>query len=402
MMTMNAKPLRCIRCQAPITMKERDRVVECGSCHTHLHIEGGDLAPLTVSVTDFTRQEGLPRFFIPFWVIEADIRITEEQVRGARVSRFVRGRDRMEGKQRFFICAADLPPGVAAWWNATLNGAKPPVSPGGGAIGTVPRIPARLPMADARNEAEFLFLRHELDASGTLQSIDYEFLVDGVTLAYLPFYQDGGKYVSGLAQFRDLVPPDPAAGNDREPSLTARAGVLSSVSSGGLSGLSRSRVALLALVGIIIVIIAIAILLSGFHPVATLLLITGLGNNQGPETMAVTPTVSFTVSPTDAVPRGTEVYVQVQKVPPHNLITALFAGGPGHRVIRSCEVILTTSGGERFMVPLTPLINSQITLQGTAGDDRIEVYVTQMSGIRYRIVDTVLEPYQTRPQGGST
>jgi len=398
-MTMNAKPLRCTSCQASITMKERDRVVECKSCHTQMHIGSGELAALTVSVTGFSREENLPRFFIPFWVVEADIRITGEQVRGARVSRLVRGRDRMEGKQRFFICAADMPPAVAAFWNATLTGAKPPVSPGGGAIGPVIRIPARLPMADARNEAEFLFLRHELDASGTLQSIDYEFLVDGITLAYLPFYQDGAKYVSGLAQFRDIVPPDPAAGKGREPSPGARAGILSSVSS-GLSGLSRSRVALLAIVGIIIVIIAIALLVSGFHPVASLLLITGLGNNGGSDTLAATPT-AFTVSPTDAVPRGTEVYVQVQKVPPHNLITALFAGGPGHRVIRSCEVILTTSDGDRFMVPLTPLINSQITLQGTAGDDRIEVYVTQMSGIRYKILDTVLEPYQTRPQGGS-
>ena len=399
-MTMNAKPLRCISCQAPITMKERDRVVECGSCHTHLHIEGGDLAPLTVSVTDFTRQEGLPRFFIPFWVVEADIRITGEQVRGARVSRFIRGRDRMEGKQRFLICAADLPPPVAAFWNTTLSGANPPVSPGGGAIGTVPRVPARLSMADARNEAEFLFLRHELDASGTLQSIDYEFHVQGVTLAYLPFYQDGVKYVSGLGQFRDIIPPDPAAGEGREPSPGSRAGILSSVSP-GLSGISRSRVALLAMVGIIIVIIAIGILLSGFHPVASILMIAGLGNNEGPGAIAPTQTVAFTVSPTDAVPRGTEVYVQVQKVPPLNLITVLFAGGPGHRVIRSCEVILTTSDGDRVMLPLTPLINSQVTLQGTSGDDHIEVYVTQMSGIRYKILDSILEPYQTRPQGGS-
>lgn len=400
-MTMNAKPLRCTSCQAPITMKERDRVVECGSCHARMHIRSGDLALLTVSVAGFSREEDLPRFFIPFWVVEADIRITGEQVQGARVSRFVRGRDRMEGKQRFFICAADLPPAVAAFWNGTLTSAKPPVSPGGGVMGTVTRIPARLPMADARNEAEFLFLRHELDASGTLQSIDYEFLVDGITLTYLPFYQDGAKYVSGLAQFRDLIPPDPGAGEGRAAlPAGARAGILSSVAS-GLTGLSRSRVAPLAIAGIIVVIIAIALLLSGFHPVASLLLITGIGNNGGSDTLGSTPAASFTVSPTDAVPRGTEVYVQVQKVPPFNQITVLFAGGPGHRVIRSCEVVLTPSDGDRVMLPLTPLINSQVTLQGTSGDDHIEVYVTQMSGIRYKILDAILEPYQTRPQGGS-
>jgi len=388
------KVLRCIHCQAPIMPKEADRALECGSCHTRMVIENGELVPLTVTVVGFSRQESLPRIFIPFWVIDADITVRNEQVRGGRVSRLIHGRTRMDGAQRFFICASDLPADTESWWNRTLTSAHIPLTLGEGTLGEEARLPVSLPMADARGMAEFLFLGHELDESGTLQSIDYDFSHKGLNLVYLPFYRKDDTYLSGLAALQDAIPPAIPAEKEHCSRLAAVSGALSPEVPGGSSWFRKCRVPLLALAGIVILVIALMMVFPGFQPLQTILLFAGQNGNDTAATPLPTTAATFTVSPTDTVPRGTEVAIQVQKNPPQNLVTVIFAGGPGQRVIKSCEVILTTSEGEIKKRDLSPIINSKVTLQGTDGDDHIEVYVTQKSGMRYKVLDAVLEPYQ--------
>lgn len=392
--TTNLRTLRCIHCQAPLSPKEPDRVLECGSCHTNMLIENGELVPLTVTAMDFTRQEKLPRVFIPFWVIDATITIRNEQVRGSRVSRFVKGRARMEGAQRFFICAADLPADTEAWWNRALTAADIPITLGQGGLAGGERLPVSLPMSDALEEAEFLFLGHELDESGTLQSIDYDFVQEGFNLVYLPFYREDDRYLSGLSALRDAVPPARKVEEEASSRLDAVSGAVSKAASGGISWLQGSRARLLAAVGIIVILIAIIAVFSGLLPLQGIFSLAGLNGDESSATPLPTTVAMFTVSPTDTVPRGTEVIIQVQKNPPHNLVTAIFAGGPGQRVVNSCDVILTTSDGVTKMRSLEPIINDKVTLQGTDGNDHIEVYVTQKSGIRYKILDSILEPYQ--------
>ncbi|HEU17212.1 MAG TPA: hypothetical protein ENO06_00600, partial [Methanolinea sp.] len=359
--TMNLRTLRCIQCQAPLSPKETDRAVECGSCHTHMLIEDGDLVPLMVTVVDFTREEDLPRIFIPFWVVDAEITIRNEQVRGGRVSRLIHGRKRMEGEQRFFVCAADLPADTETWWNRTITATHVPITTGKGSTGGEAKLPVTLPGDDAREEAEFLFLNHELDESGNLQSIDYDFVQTGLNLVYLPFYQENDRYISGLSALRDAVPPAAKPGKEPASRLDAVSGAVSGASAGGFSWLMSSRAHLLAGVGIVLIVIAIILAFSGLLPIPGIFLSAGQDGDETTTTPIPTTIAIFTVLPTDAVPRGTEVVIQVQKNPPHNLVTAIFAGGPGQRVVKSCEVILTTSDGVTKTRTLEPIINNKVT-----------------------------------------
>ena len=105
-----------------------------------------------------------------------------------------------------------------------------------------------------------------------------------------------------------------------------------------------------------------------------------------------TPTTETPLSlepgPTQTVPPGTEVQVQVNKNNSNGAITFLFSGGPGQKVVRSVDVKVIRGDGTVLSGTLKPVSLYEVVLQGTrGGTDRVEVSVTYLSGNVYTIID---------------
>lgn len=96
-------------------------------------------------------------------------------------------------------------------------------------------------------------------------------------------------------------------------------------------------------------------------------------------------------SPTDTFSPGTEVYIQVEKDPIDNSIHVTFSGGPGQKVLKMLQATVYRSDGGVLDGTLPPEIRESLTLQGSTGDDRVEVFAVYLSGNRYRIYDQVLK-----------
>lgn len=107
-------------------------------------------------------------------------------------------------------------------------------------------------------------------------------------------------------------------------------------------------------------------------------------------------TVSLTVVPTQALPEGTQLFIQTEKNPINAEVTVQFTGGPGQGLVRDNQVILTRSDGTVTQGSLD--FNqrlSEVSLQGSRGTDRLQVIVTLRSGMTYTIVDKLM-PYRIR------
>ncbi len=139
----------------------------------------------------------------------------------------------------------------------------------------------------------------------------------------------------------------------------------------------------IAAVVIIIVIIAIILfsgMLSEESPTESI--------NGGIPSPAPTQTFSLQPSPADTVPAGNEVAIQVSRDPYSGMITALFAGGPGQKVVRSIDITVMRQDGARLSGTIEPVLLSEVNLQGTRrGTDRVIVTVTYESGEGYKVVD---------------
>lgn len=97
---------------------------------------------------------------------------------------------------------------------------------------------------------------------------------------------------------------------------------------------------------------------------------------------------SLESGPTQTVPAGTEVQVQVNKNNSNGAITFLFSGGPGQKVVRSIGIKVTRQDGTVLTGTLKPVSLDEVVLQGTrGGTDRVEVRVTYLSGNEYTIID---------------
>lgn len=100
---------------------------------------------------------------------------------------------------------------------------------------------------------------------------------------------------------------------------------------------------------------------------------------------------SLIPGPTQTMPKGTEVYVQVnQKDPIARSITVIFNGGPGMNQVTGCTVHLIRSDGTEETQSLTTQTGSELVLKGTKDPDRIIVTVSTSSGKTYTIVDQMV------------
>lgn len=100
---------------------------------------------------------------------------------------------------------------------------------------------------------------------------------------------------------------------------------------------------------------------------------------------------SLTPGPTQVMPKGNDVFVQVnQKDPIDHSITVIFNGGAGMNSVTGCTVRLIRSDGTEEIKSLTPQTSSELTFKGTKNPDRIIVKVSTNAGQTYTIVDQLV------------
>jgi len=195
---LRLKSLSCTSCGAPISAKKRDLVLSCPKCDNMMEFESGSLDDVRTRIARFGVEKGGEKIYIPFWVVDADLNVTDKKVVGGRIGRFIKGQKHFEGKMKFWICASlHLDMNQTREWNMAYTLNNPSFEEKNRFEG-VDRIPVTMNREGARHAAEFLFLRHEVEISGTLQSLTYDFKVFDQEIVYLPFYKSTNKYISGL------------------------------------------------------------------------------------------------------------------------------------------------------------------------------------------------------------
>ena len=115
-----------------------------------------------------------------------------------------------------------------------------------------------------------------------------------------------------------------------------------------------------------------------------------------PTTVPTTSADPFLPLPTQIIPKNQEVFFQVQKDPITAEITVIFAGGPGINSISSGEVKVTREDGAVLTGSIKPSKgDTELTLEGSKGSDRVEVIAKMYNGQTYRVYDDLLS-YKAR------
>jgi len=86
------------------------------------------------------------------------------------------------------------------------------------------------------------------------------------------------------------------------------------------------------------------------------------------------------------------VQVDVIKDPVYRVITATFRGGHGQSLVRTTQVHALLSDGSEVTKDLASNIGSIAEIQGTAGNDKIQIVVFYKNGEQYKISEKVFGP----------
>ncbi len=197
-MSIVLQPLKCLACGAPLKSKERDLMLICEHCGNLSLFADGKTSPVEFAIVKPTVEEKDPLWYVPFWVVNADVIVHREKISGGGISRAVTGQKQMCGTRDFYICAADaVPEEYARVWNMELTINQPEFT-------TIPefkngsRMVMTMEKDTAGNNAEFIFLRYEAEIPGTLQELDYDFIVKSAKVLYLPAYKKPTSYMLGV------------------------------------------------------------------------------------------------------------------------------------------------------------------------------------------------------------
>jgi len=194
---VSLKTLKCTNCGAPLTSKERDNIFVCSKCQNIMEFLDGDVKKVNSSIAGFKKPGSSEKVYMPFWVINVDIKVNKEKIVGGRIMRFIKSEKKMAGNQDLYVCAADISPDIVREWNVDFTLETPAIEEENGFLG-IPRIAAAIDNNGAKQHSEFMFLRHEADISGTLQEIDYNFNINSYRIVYMPFYRNKNKYTPGI------------------------------------------------------------------------------------------------------------------------------------------------------------------------------------------------------------
>lgn len=136
---------------------------------------------------------------------------------------------------------------------------------------------------------------------------------------------------------------------------------------------------------------------------AAILLSAGCSSEAPTDTGAQQETTSATSSqavvlqpgPTDIPPTGYGVVVTVIRNPisTNPSITVTFAGGDGWNMVKKdgIRVKITRSDGKIVEGTLENNLDSSVTLEGSTGEDRVEVWADMVNGETYKIYDEVMK-----------
>ena len=145
------------------------------------------------------------------------------------------------------------------------------------------------------------------------------------------------------------------------------------------------------ILGIVVFVAAVAVLVSGLiaapvqspAPIATTVPVT---------TVAATAiSTATTPQPAPTLPPHMNVVVSVDKTSAGN-VNVYFNGGEGRSLVKQIEARLNRSDGTVVTGTMNPVADSQITLAGTKGTDRITVYALMYSGKRYLVLEQQVTP----------
>lgn len=185
-MGMIVKNLICSSCGSPLKSKEADLILFCPHCESTMEFLDTDAGPvgLQILVSSALEKEVV---YIPFWRVDADISVDRVESTGGFLER---GTKPLRGAQRFYVCAAG---GMKNGWNMEFT-RVPPAAEEVSGFGRSTRLAAVKTSGAAAKDAEFLFLKQEVAAAGTLQEIEYTFRVTGHEVVYIPFVRSGSGY----------------------------------------------------------------------------------------------------------------------------------------------------------------------------------------------------------------
>lgn len=194
---VSLKTLKCTNCGTPLTSKERDNIFVCSKCENIMEFLNGDVQKVDSTIAAYKKEGGSEKVYMPFWVINVDIKVNKEKIVGGRIMRFIKSEKKMAGNQNLFVCASDIAPDIVKEWNVDFT-LEPPVIEENQSFNGISRVPAVIDNEGAKQHSEFMFLRHEADISGTLQEIDYDFDINSYRIIYMPFYRNKNKYTPGI------------------------------------------------------------------------------------------------------------------------------------------------------------------------------------------------------------
>lgn len=105
-----------------------------------------------------------------------------------------------------------------------------------------------------------------------------------------------------------------------------------------------------------------------------------------------TSTNSMYDGPVTQPPKNLVVLVDIDKDPVYRVITATFRGGHGQSLVKSITVHGILSDGTEVTKDLGNNIGSIAEIQGTAGNDKVQVIVFYKNGEQYKISEKVFGP----------
>lgn len=106
----------------------------------------------------------------------------------------------------------------------------------------------------------------------------------------------------------------------------------------------------------------------------------------------VTSSNSLYDGPVTEPPKNLIVMVDVIKDPVYRVITATFRGGHGQSLVKTVQVHALLSDGKEVTKDLANTIGSVAEIQGTAGNDKVQVVVFYKNGEQYKISEKVFGP----------
>lgn len=177
--------LTCRNCSAVLSSPAKNRILVCKRCQTAHEFRMGTVHIITITHAKSPASTETEQAYLPFWVFDTEITISGQKIVGGKIKRFLKGEHSFDGEHRIWICAGAIPDDQAEAFGLAYTKENPGFEPG--MTPGIPEITVACDHHEAMQIADYLFLKNEIERSGTLQSIEYRIDCRGFELVFLPF-----------------------------------------------------------------------------------------------------------------------------------------------------------------------------------------------------------------------